>query len=74
MFSTYRLKADELTTDFVKAVKSAYRHREIEIIVQEVEDETEYLLKNEANREHLLTAVENVKNGKNLVQVNIDDL
>jgi antitoxin YefM len=74
MFSTYRLKADELTDDFIKALKKAYKHREIEIIVQEVEDETEYLLKSEANRDHLLQAKEDIETGKNLVQVSLDSL
>jgi type IV secretory pathway ATPase VirB11/archaellum biosynthesis ATPase len=44
MYSTYRLKADELSADFIQALKKTYRHREIEIIVQEIEDETDYLL------------------------------
>ena len=44
MYSTYRLKAEELSEDFVAALKKTYHDREIEIIVQEVQDETEYLL------------------------------
>ena len=74
MYSTYRLQADELSTDFVKAVKEVYQHRQIEIIVQEVQDETEYLLSSKANREHLLRAIENVKNHTNLVQVELEDI
>jgi antitoxin YefM len=37
------------------------------------EDETTYLLKSEANKKHLLKALDNVKKG-NLIEVNIDDL
>lgn len=74
MYSTYRLKADELSTDFIKALKKVYQHREIEIIVQEIQDETEYLLSTQANREHLLRAIENVKNHTNLVHVKLEDL
>lgn len=74
MYSTYRLPADELSTDFIKALKKAYQHREIEIIVQEVQDETEYLLSTTANREHLLRAIENVNNHTNLVHVEQEDL
>lgn len=74
MYSTYRLKADELSSDFIKALKKAYQHREIEIIVQEVEDETEYLLKNPANREHLLGAINNIENNSDLVEVNPETL
>lgn len=74
MYSTYRLKADELSVDFIDALKSTYHDREIEIIVQEVQDETEYLLGSPANREHLLRAIENVTNHTNLVQLNSEDL
>lgn len=74
MYSTYELKADELSADFVKAVKKTYHHRQIKIIVQEVEDETEYLLSSPANREHLLSAIEDVRSGVNLVQVPLDSI
>jgi PHD/YefM family antitoxin component YafN of YafNO toxin-antitoxin module len=36
-------------------------------------DETEYLLSSEANREHLLASIEEVKKG-NVVEVNLDEL
>ena len=53
MHSTYRVRADELTADFIQALKSTYHDREIEITVDEVQDETKYLLSSPANREHL---------------------
>lgn len=74
MISTYRLKADELNANFIKALKNTYQHREIEIIVQDVEDETEYLLRSDANRKHLLTAIENVRCNENLIHINVDSL
>jgi len=74
MFSTYRLRADELTADFVRAIKKNYRHKEIKIIVQDVEDETDYLLKSDANREHLLSAIKNVEEGEDLVSRAMDEL
>lgn len=74
MYSTYRLKADELSLDFINALKNTYHHRQIQIIVQDVEDETEYLLSSPANREHLLTAVKHVQNTDNLVEVKLDGL
>lgn len=74
MYSTYRLQADELTEQFVAAIKQTYQHRNIEIIVQEVEDETEYLLSSATNREHLLKSIENVEGRKKLVQVQMDSL
>jgi antitoxin YefM len=46
--------------------------RQIEIVVSSV-DETDYLLSNEANRSHLLRAIKNVEERKNLVEVNLED-
>ena len=74
MQSTYRIHADELNDDFVQAVKVAYKDREIEIIVSDDIDETDYLLGSPANREHLLRAIENINTHSNLVQMSSDDL
>ena len=74
MISTYRLNADELSAAFIQSLKKAYQHRDIEIIVQEVQDETEYLLSSPANAEHLLQGLEDIKNNKNLVSMPLDDI
>ncbi len=78
MYTTYRLNADDLDARFIKALKSAFKGKEIEIVVCETtkieEDETEYLLRSEANRQRLLKAIENIENNRNLVTVNPDDL
>lgn len=74
MYSTYRLKADELSNNILKSIKSAFQHKEIEIIIQDVQDETEYLLSTNANREHLLKAVKDINNNENLVNVKMEDL
>ena len=66
MVTTYRLNADELDDRFVESLKAAFRHKEIEITVGEV-DETAYLLRSPANREHLLRAVEDLAAGQNIV-------
>jgi antitoxin YefM len=63
MYATYRLRADEITENFLKGIKDIYQDKEIEIIVKEIEDETVYLLKSEANRRHLMKAIEDVQNG-----------
>jgi antitoxin YefM len=47
----------------------------IEVIVlveSKIEDETTYLLKSEANKKHLLKALENVEQG-NLIYVDLDE-
>jgi antitoxin YefM len=75
MYSTYRLKASELDKDFIKSLKEIFHDKEIEIIVQEVhEDETDYLLKNPANRDSLLKAVKNANDNVNLVHLPLDNL
>ena len=50
MTATYRLKAEEITENFLRSIQDNYRDKEIEITIQEVEDETGYLLKSEAMR------------------------
>jgi antitoxin YefM len=53
--------------------KRRMEDKEIKIIVSEV-DETEYLLKSEANKQKLMQAIENVEQQVNLVEVNIEEL
>lgn len=61
MNTVYRLRSDELTPDFITLLKASYPHKEIEIIVDEVMDETEYLMSSPANRLHLESAMRNVE-------------
>ena len=74
MYTTYRLRADEMTEDFVRVLKEVYKDKEIEISVQEAEDETEYLLSNEANRKHLLESIEAAKTGKYYRSMSIEEM
>lgn len=73
MQTIYRLKASELDNDFLEGLKTTFGDKEIEIIVYEV-DETDYLLKSDANRVRLLKAIENVNNKTNLVEVSLESL
>jgi antitoxin YefM len=70
---TYRLKANELDDNFLEDIQKTYKDREIEIIVQEI-DETEYLFKSPLNKQRLLKAKENVERGIHLVNANLDYL
>lgn len=66
--TVYRLHVSELNDQFIEAVQAFFKDKEVEITVTEV-DETEYLLRSEANRTRLMQAISNVENGKNLVEV-----
>lgn len=70
---SHHLRTDELTDDFIEYLKIVFKDKHINIVVRdedfEEEDETAYLLKNPANRARLLEAIDNVKNKRNLVEV-----
>jgi antitoxin YefM len=74
MQSTYRVRAGDLTTDFLKALKLAYKDKEIEIVVTDIVDETDYLLGNTANREHLLKSLSEIASGSGLVSMDANAL
>ena len=68
MEAKYRLNSKDLGIEFVNSVKVAYPDQSIEITVRGQEDpefdETEYLSRSPANREHLNRAIKNVEEGK----------
>jgi antitoxin YefM len=78
MYAIYKMKANELDSKFLKALKAMFKDKELEIVVCETseseEDETAYLLKSPANRERLLEAIENVANNRNLVTMDLEKL
>lgn len=72
MLTTYRLKTDEINENFIDSIKKLFENKEIEILIYDV-DETDYLLKSIANKNHLLNAVQNVANNQNLVEVKLEN-
>lgn len=78
MYPLYRLNADELSVDLLESIKMQFRHPIIEIAVRAAEsaeqDETAYLLANPANRARLLEAIENVRQQRDLVTMDLTDL
>jgi antitoxin YefM len=66
MFTIYHANADELDAQFLDSVKTAFKHKQVEITVSEA-DETEYLLRSPANRQHLEKALADVASGRNIV-------
>lgn len=77
MYTLYKLNADDLDDRFLESLKAQFQHKVIEISVceaeQSSEDETAYLLKSPANREHLLAAIANVEAGANMASVDLAD-
>lgn len=65
METIYQLNADDLNEDFLEGLKTSFKHKDIEIIVYE-RDETAYLLRSPANREHLLKALRDIEQNRNL--------
>jgi antitoxin YefM len=78
MYTIYKLSADELNNDFLLALKTLFKNKQIEITVSETdsneEDETAYLLSNPANRERLMVSLENIAKQQNLVTVDMASL
>jgi antitoxin YefM len=70
MQSVYRIKAKDLDDRFLESLKALWGDREIEIVVSEA-DETAYLMGNEANRQHLLKAIDDGENRHNLVGLDL---
>jgi hypothetical protein len=70
MYSTDTLNTDDLTSQFITALQQTYPGKKVEIVVQEAQDETEYLMKDS----QLLTAIEDINNRKNLVSVSLENL
>ncbi len=66
MYTIYQVNADELDERFLEALKTMFKNKEIEIAVYE-RDETAYLLRSPANRDHLLRAIRDVEQGQSLV-------
>ena len=69
MSTTFRLNADELEPSFVEKIKFLFAHKDIAVTVYE-EDETDYLSSTQANREHLDRSIADIREGRNMVEVN----
>ncbi len=68
MSTTFRLNADELEPSFVEKIKTLFAHKDIAVTIYE-EDETDYLSSTRSNREHLDHAISDIREGKNMVDV-----
>ena len=71
MYTAFHVNANELNENFLNGLKMIFKSKRISIIVEEEQDETEYLLSNPTNRKILAKSLKNVDAGK-LIEVNID--
>ena len=53
MTTSFHLNVNELTPELLNAIKLAFKNKNIEIFISEVKDETEYLLRNKANKNQI---------------------
>ena len=76
MVSTFQINESELDNNFVKALKTLFKNRNLTLTIEadDVMDTTEYLLSNSVNKERLLKSAENVKKRKNLVKIDLESL
>jgi hypothetical protein len=75
MVSTFQINESELDNNFVKALKTLFKNRNLTLTIEADEvDTTEYLLSNSVNKERLLKSVENAKKRTNLVKVDLESL
>ncbi|MCI5520265.1 MAG: hypothetical protein MR424_10505 [Treponema sp.] len=67
MQSTFTLKKDELNIDFIKGLKKIFKGNVLAITVSDnsdtSDDETEYLLRNPANKKFLLEGIAEIEKG-----------
>lgn len=69
METTFRLNTKELDAKFLNTLRILFGKKKIEIIITDVsDDETDFLLADPKNKSHLLKAIEEVKQNKNLVR------
>ena len=72
MTSSFRLNANELTPELLKAIKLAFENKKIEILVSEIKDETEYLLSSPANKKNLEKSIAEIESG-NVVSMSVSE-
>lgn len=72
MTATYSISREELNADFIEAIKRTFKTEKVFIQIDEVMDETEYLLSNPANKAMLLESMENDRNS-NMIEMSLDE-
>jgi hypothetical protein len=66
--TTIRINTADLNEDILSSIKTMFGKKEVEIVVSEAMDETDYLFQSPNNKKHLLKGLHEVRKGKNLVK------
>ena len=75
MVTIFQINETELDSRFLKSLKSMFKNRKLTLTVEAEEiDETSYLMSSSINNERLMQAIKNVENGKNLVEIDLNDI
>jgi 23S rRNA G2445 N2-methylase RlmL len=61
----FELDIKELDNDFLNFLKNKFKNAKLKVIVKE--DETEYLMKNKANKKFLLNSIKEIENNEIVV-------
>ena len=71
MTATYSISRKELNADFIEAIKKTFKTEKVIIQIEEVIDETDYLLSTLANTDFIEKSIQQVKNGE-VTKLDID--
>jgi len=71
MQATFELDMKELNNEFLLLLKKQFKNAKLKLIIKE--DETEYLMKNKANKEFLLNSINEIKRG-DIKKISIDKI
>jgi antitoxin YefM len=75
MDTLVRMNAEEINMSFIDFIKTSFKGKKIALHIYEEDiDETEFLLKSNANEKRLYQSIENVKNNINLKEIDFSDL
>lgn len=74
MTATFRLEASELNENFLEKLRAMFRDREVELVVHDVESESDYPFDNPVQAQFLHEALDRVERGEGLVSVSLDEL
>ncbi len=74
MNTTIRINANDINENIIASIKKMFKNKEIEIVISEAYDDTDYLFSSPENRRILEERMKNVDNNENIVNISTDDL